>query len=51
MEEKLNRNQILKIINLYKDNPILWNMSSKLYRRNDPRHEAYEDTAKKWKWR
>ncbi|XP_073839276.1 uncharacterized protein [Musca autumnalis] len=45
MDKKLNKNEIIKLISLYRCNDCLWNMNSNLYRRNDLKMKAYEDIA------
>lgn len=49
MEPKLNQTAIIKLINLYRSHPILWDMNSKLYRRNDLKAKSYEEIADEMK--
>ncbi|XP_065356500.1 uncharacterized protein LOC135950904 [Calliphora vicina] len=45
MDRKLNTAEIFKLIDLYRSHPILWDSTSKMFRRKDLRTEAYNDIA------
>lgn len=45
MENKMNKNDVIKLINLYKENPCLWDINSRLYKRHDFKSTAYENIS------